>query len=119
MLVFQNREQELLVTTDDTRILAHDVATGARQWDVYFPFPVNLNVECITRITDEGEFLFYDQYSMGTYRFTASGDYSSFTSMGGSKELKGVRIIRWNEEAKSLLTVVQGAKDWYIAVLTH
>ena len=119
MLVLQNSEQELLVTTDRGRIRAYDVATGARQWDVYFPFPVNLNVESITRTTDEGEFLYYDQYSMGTCRFTASGDYSSFTSMGGSKELKGVRIIRWNEEAMSLLAVVQEANDWYIAILTH
>ena len=115
MLVFQNCGQELLVTTDGTSILAHDIVTGARQWHVCFPFPV----EGITKITDEGDFLFYDKFAMGTYRFTASGEYSGFISMRGSKELKGVRIIRWNKEAKSLLAVVQGAKDWYIAVLKH
>ena len=124
MLIFQNSVEQLLVTTDGTKIWAHEIATGIRKWEVYFPFPAILKMANITRITDDGDFLFYDEYSMGTHRYTANGEYVSFTSMDGSKELKGVRkivsIVHWNEAAKCLLAVVQlSNQDWHIVVLTH
>ena len=119
MSVFQNSERHLLMATDGIKIWAHEVATGSKQWEINFPFPVILNIGNMTRITNEGDFLFCDGYSMGTYRFTAKGEYSSFTPMDDPKELKGLWTIRWNDEAKSLLAIVQRAHNWHIATFTR
>ena len=119
MSVFQNSGRHLLKATDGIKIWAHEVATGSKQWEINFPFPVILNIGNMTRITDGGNLLFCDGYSMGTYRFNAKGQYSSFTSMDDPKQLKGLWAIRWNDEAKSLLAVVQRAQNCHIVIFTR
>ena len=48
-----------------------------------------------------------------------TGMVSKYTPMDDPKELKGLWTIRWNDEAKSLLAIVQRAHNWHIAIFVN